>query len=1086
MTHESDRVTVTFGGGTCDGDLDGSGDVGPADLATILGAWGANPGSPADLDGDGVVGAADLAMLLGGWGGDVSSRSTPRPLDHQLQFRRPPVMLRTLLPVLLTPAAALAADVQSTRQVGVPTEWSNISRWTNDPAVSTFPDNGNEGLTFDVIIPGTTVSLDVGPTIDSLNIMGVVEHNGQLLDVNGPILASLATFKGGTLSASSLTASSGLTLDNMQATANILTLNGFAGLSLSNGSQLALAGLGGDHIVILGDGDITQPSGGSSILFPDEGTIRKIGGNSASDIRVPIIADSVRIVNNNGLVRFDIDAQSWQNVELELGANTTIDFSSPLTVGDIMISGLTDSPAQVLLRNVIEADGTIASMLGPGLLTVELGGSGATTGRLWRGTIDVGLNGTFVMTGAAEMSEFGLVTNQGDFEWRQGRIMSGGLMNTGLLSTAVGLQRRLDGATLTNTGEVGLDHPIELTPGARIEHQDGVWNTSSNLNVADGGDASTNAFVATAPILVGGNSVYNIPVEISGATITLGPNADLITNHATVLRDCEIIGENGSSVVLTPNGAPDGAELRLEGLIMLESATPLASSELVIAGGRYVLDGTLGRKLDSGGAAEMIGAAELDGGELSFPSDSSPFGGFIQQDSSVLADTMAVTNVGNHEMQGGTIGSGGVNNFGNLVIQPSDPVTINRLDNKLGAEVFHVFGAARLAGEGVINSGRWTAVGASSEINYLTPGSTFPFTNLGEFLSREGGAPTVNVVFDNQGIVTANDTTITFANNVLQFDETTRTLTGGMWRVIDNGVISIQAGGQVFEIDAIGPDASVFVNAATNPTMLTALASIEQLLGLLSLTSAILDFSGNDNDGLVIIPDGGFVGDDEAILGPMTPPSRIIADVFVNRGRISMSNGSVVQANEVLDLADGGVLTGAFGIVESPITNNTSGRVEPGGDDEPAAFSIMGDYTQSTDGVLQIEIAGPSNADALSVTGAAMVGGTLEIVLLDGYQPETGDSFDILTAGSVSGAFDTIMSEAKVEVTYEADRVTVTFGGGTCEGDLDGSGDVGPADLATILGAWGANPGSPADLDGDGVVGAADLAMLLGAWGGCE
>jgi hypothetical protein len=52
--------------------------------------------------------------------------------------------------------------------------------------------------------------------------------------------------------------------------------------------------------------------------------------------------------------------------------------------------------------------------------------------------------------------------------------------------------------------------------------------------------------------------------------------------------------------------------------------------------------------------------------------------------------------------------------------------------------------------------------------------------------------------------------------------------------------------------------------------------------------------------------------------------------------------------------------------------------------------------------------------------------------------------------------------------------------------DLDGDGAVGAADLAVLLGAWGACPpkgGCPADLDGDGTVGASDLTALLAAWG---
>jgi hypothetical protein len=51
-----------------------------------------------------------------------------------------------------------------------------------------------------------------------------------------------------------------------------------------------------------------------------------------------------------------------------------------------------------------------------------------------------------------------------------------------------------------------------------------------------------------------------------------------------------------------------------------------------------------------------------------------------------------------------------------------------------------------------------------------------------------------------------------------------------------------------------------------------------------------------------------------------------------------------------------------------------------------------------------------------------------------------------------------------------------------CPADIDGDGIVGPADLATLLGAWS----TPfADLNGDGITGAPDLALLLGEWGPC-
>lgn len=55
-----------------------------------------------------------------------------------------------------------------------------------------------------------------------------------------------------------------------------------------------------------------------------------------------------------------------------------------------------------------------------------------------------------------------------------------------------------------------------------------------------------------------------------------------------------------------------------------------------------------------------------------------------------------------------------------------------------------------------------------------------------------------------------------------------------------------------------------------------------------------------------------------------------------------------------------------------------------------------------------------------------------------------------------------------------------------CVADFDGSGIVGPADLAQLLGSWGTCVECAADLNGDGNVGPIDLATLLGAWGPCE
>lgn len=86
-----------------------------------------------------------------------------------------------------------------------------------------------------------------------------------------------------------------------------------------------------------------------------------------------------------------------------------------------------------------------------------------------------------------------------------------------------------------------------------------------------------------------------------------------------------------------------------------------------------------------------------------------------------------------------------------------------------------------------------------------------------------------------------------------------------------------------------------------------------------------------------------------------------------------------------------------------------------------------------------------------------------------GYQPNFG-AFNLLAAFTKS--------------TQSQYRGAWLFLPPTCPADLDGNGEIGAADLAAVLGAWGTSGGA-ADLDGDGIVGAGDLSTLLGAWGAC-
>ncbi|MFV2070639.1 MAG: hypothetical protein ACC645_27030, partial [Pirellulales bacterium] len=124
----------------------------------------------------------------------------------------------------------------------------------------------------------------------------------------------------------------------------------------------------------------------------------------------------------------------------------------------------------------------------------------------------------------------------------------------------------------------------------------------------------------------------------------------------------------------------------------------------------------------------------------------------------------------------------------------------------------------------------------------------------------------------------------------------------------------------------------------------------------------------------------------------------------------TQADGSTT-VNGILD-APGGVFIddGAFGgvgTINADVTN--AGSMAPGS--SPGILDILGDYTQTPDGTLLLEMAGrdPSipHFDRLRVTGIATLDGTVRGELLGGFQPTPGDAFRVLTAALVSGQFAT-------------------------------------------------------------------------------
>ncbi len=113
---------------------------------------------------------------------------------------------------------------------------------------------------------------------------------------------------------------------------------------------------------------------------------------------------------------------------------------------------------------------------------------------------------------------------------------------------------------------------------------------------------------------------------------------------------------------------------------------------------------------------------------------------------------------------------------------------------------------------------------------------------------------------------------------------------------------------------------------------------------------------------------------------------------------------------------------------------NDGGMIYPGaGPINPGRLTIEGNYTQTSLGILQIDLNGTtpgSEYDQLIVTGTATLAGRLN-VSVSGYAPAVGDVFQILQAGSVAGDFEisslpTFASGVKLIESTGSTNVTLT------------------------------------------------------------
>ena len=215
--------------------------------------------------------------------------------------------------------------------------------------------------------------------------------------------------------------------------------------------------------------------------------------------------------------------------------------------------------------------------------------------------------------------------------------------------------------------------------------------------------------------------------------------------------------------------------------------------------------------------------------------------------------------------------------------------------------------------------------------------------------------------------------------------------------------------------------------------------------------------------------------------------------------RFEGSQGDYNLSGGTLDLMDGtlsaGFGTAAFNFTGGTLKNaatinlgqafvQSGGTLAPGS--SPGTTTIVGGYTLGSSGTLAIELSGTAQGtgfDFVDVVGDLDLAGTLDVSLIDGFNPFFGDRFDILDWDTLTGTFDSVVLPTLTDgLTWNLDDLYLTGELAVLLlGDADGDGDVDITDLGILSENFGILNGatlSDGDFNGDGAVDITDLGLL--------
>ncbi|MFM7245162.1 MAG: beta strand repeat-containing protein [Planctomycetaceae bacterium] len=716
---------------------------------------------------------------------------------------------------------------------------------------------------------------------------------------------------------------------------------------------------------------------------------------------------------------------------------------------------------------VTNADGFIGSEPGSNGTATITGGTWATSGDLAVGAFGTGMltmtGGLVSVAGSLSKGASGTINLDSG-----GRLQIGTGGATGVLLGGTGSLVN-DGTLIFNRADAST-HSGVLSGAGALTKQGGGTLTLSGSNSFTGGTTISGGTLQVG----GGGTEGSIVGNVVNNSALAFNRSDAVTYSGTVsgtgsltkqgAGTLTLLGNNSSTGGTTISGGTlqvggGGTEGSIAGSVVNNSALVFNRSDPVTYAGTLSGTGSLAKQgagaLTLSGSNSFTGGTTISGGTLQVGtggttgsiagnvvnnsalvfnrSDAVTYSGALsgpgsltKQGGGTLTLSGSNSHTGGTTISGGTlqVGAGGTTGSiaGNVV--NNSALVFNRSDAVTFSGTLSGTGSIRNAGTGTT-----TLTGRTSFTDEIA-------ATAGRLIA--GNSASVNGFSTTGSLLAASGATLELVSRGLASVNGLSTLTGGTLRAA-NG-ISLGAGANVVGAGAISGlvsasygsrieadggkltvgDSSSYVGFASAGLLYTNTNEVEFLDRNVAVLGSLTQVGDGAAGGTLRAANGMLLEQGKNLVGRGT-----VYGNFINQGDV-YGDGSAVGQRIVF--AAGSTVSG-IGSFENVVFDGT---YSPG--NSPAITNLSGGRFSSSSSLL-IELGGTqpgTQYDRVVDSGAlSLLGGTLDVVLYNGFVPSYGDSFEILQYGQLSGDFGAVNYPAlsgtlSWERTTSATAMTIT------------------------------------------------------------